>query len=406
MKCPFCGKELEQVKYPAGFCQECPACKGRLLSIGLLRSGTNDKHLLNDLWERASAMNWVPGRECPSCGKRMSLVKERLNGKFIELDVCTVCQNVWFDPYEFEQMPTSLGRVIKAIRKNIPIGKRRKVKSGLNNKEEWQDIDNVPDDEIPYDGKDNRVDLMDLLMGGRSAKRKPRLRRVPWVNWTIVGIMIIVYLLDLALFGSISREFGFIPAQWRDAGFTLPISFFMHSNVLFWVASLLCLVAVGDCVEDVIGHWRYFFLLLGAQLCGVIVHVCCGGMEYAYIGPGAAIAGVVTYFCLRFPQASIFAEPSRDWKRNLWRTFSLNGSDQGSLEDLRGALSMSILIFVGILIYAITIMYYASDVKFQLRISIPALAGGAVFGLGYLIITVWLGKGKKSVEDKEYGEYR
>ncbi len=406
MKCPSCGKELEQVKYPAGFCQECPSCKGRLLSIALLRNGTNDKHLLDDLWKRASAMNAVFGRECPACGKRMSLVKERLNGKIVELDICTVCQNVWFDPFEFEQMPTSLGRVIKAIRKKIPIGKRRKVKSGLHKKEEWQDVGDAPDDEIPYDGKDNRVDLMDFLVSGRSNKRKPRLRRVPWVNWIILGVMVLAFLCNMASFGSISREFGFIPAQWRDAGYTFPVSFFMHSNALFFAASLLCLVAVGDCTEDVIGHWRYILLLLGSQLCGVIVYACFGGMKYAYIGPGAAIAGVVTYFSLRFPSASLLSAPSRDWKRNLWRTFSLKEPEQGSLEDIRGAIPFPAIIIPFAWLYFMMVVSHIDNISDKFRISIPAQTGGAVFGLVYLIITVWLGKGKKNNKEKEYGEYR
>ncbi len=382
MKCPNCGKKLKEMKYPAGFCFECEACHGRFLSLGMLRRGSSNPKLLDDLWGRAQ-ISPKNGRDCPSCGQTMKVVTERLQGKFIELDVCLMCQNVWFDPFELEQMPTTLGKPSDSMKKQIiPIGQRKKVKSGLL-KQAWAE---KREDEAPFEGRDS-IDLLGILRGDHSKERKQRLRRIPWLNWSILLIMLTVFIMFIGINKDMINEFGFKASGLsRYYGLTLITSFFIFKNPVFFIVTLLMLSWFGDAVEDVVGHWKYLMLLAGAQLTGLVFHTIMGGWSTFYIGPGAAVIGIITYFSIRVPEAALFSSHGSDKDHYSWRTFSVNPAryiiDSDFLDYTRAWAVLPFWGFILILCEAILRWIPDRDNLFSDSdlFSWQAQLGGALFG--------------------------
>lgn len=145
------------------------------------------------------------------------------------------------------------------------------------------------------------------------------LRRTPWVNRTLLGLNVAVFLVQMLVgrWGEILIQiFGFIPARLFDPakfGYILPealltlvTSLFLHGGYVHLVGNLLYLWIFGDDVEDHIGHVPYFFFFI---TCGAA-----GSMTHAYlfpastipsIGASGSIAGVLGAFLFIHPKARI-----------------------------------------------------------------------------------------------------
>ncbi|MCC3245712.1 rhomboid family intramembrane serine protease [Methylocystis sp. WRRC1] len=148
-----------------------------------------------------------------------------------------------------------------------------------------------------------------------------RLRR-PIVNWTLIALNVIVFLLVYSeAFGdplTLIRGFAVIPrvlfgeatlADWivgPPAPLTLLTSLFFHSSVLHIASNMLFLYVFGDNVEDAMGSLHYLLFYLS---CGVGA-----GVFYVYttpdsiaplIGASSAISGVCVAFLLLYPHATV-----------------------------------------------------------------------------------------------------
>ena len=146
--------------------------------------------------------------------------------------------------------------------------------------------------------------------------------RQPIVNWTLIALNVIVFLLVYSeAFGdplTIMRGFAIIPrvlfgeaelADWivgPPAPATLLTSLFFHSSLLHIVSNMLFLYVFGDNVEDAMGSLHY-----------LLFYLCCGGVAGAFyvyatphsitplVGASSAISGVCVAVLLLYPRATI-----------------------------------------------------------------------------------------------------
>lgn len=88
-------------------CYQCPDCRGVSIGIFPMRKLCGDQRFLSMLWQTARHGYSNPGRACPHCQRPMRTVTLPLEGVPIELDVCSKCSIVWFDPGEFERVPSA-----------------------------------------------------------------------------------------------------------------------------------------------------------------------------------------------------------------------------------------------------------------------------------------------------------
>jgi hypothetical protein len=57
--------------------------------------------VVNVLWQDAKTKTYPRKRKCPGCANLMVEVPSDVGAELQHLDVCTVCQFVWFDPDEY-----------------------------------------------------------------------------------------------------------------------------------------------------------------------------------------------------------------------------------------------------------------------------------------------------------------
>jgi membrane associated rhomboid family serine protease len=150
----------------------------------------------------------------------------------------------------------------------------------------------------------------------------PRLHLTPYVNWTIIGICIVVFLYQFSL-GSAGGEravlsLGMIPARVFGYGdlppelivvpawATIFTSMFMHGGWLHLGGNMLYLWIFGDNIEDSMGHVRYVVFYF---LCGAAAALSQGlvdpASEIPMIGASGAISGVLGGYILLHPGATV-----------------------------------------------------------------------------------------------------
>src|SRR5215471_11086521 len=130
-------------------------------------------------------------------------------------------------------------------------------------------------------------------------------RRVPYVNYALIVINIIVFLYTL-LNGSLYDQncgpgnticnYGLIPAE-IAAGtglITLLTSMFLHGGFLHIGGNLLYLYIFGDNVEDLTGHIGYLIFYLTVGVIGSLAQVASNpSSTVVTIGASGAISGVL-----------------------------------------------------------------------------------------------------------------
>ncbi len=145
-------------------------------------------------------------------------------------------------------------------------------------------------------------------------------KNFPIINWTLIGINVIVYLFQLSQGPSIGRFIyfhGLVPARYfapeLSAYFSLGqqvFSFltfmFLHGGFLHLLGNMWSLYIFGDNIEDRLGPLRYlaFYLLCG--LGSGISHMALNtGSNDPVIGASGAIAGVMGAYFLLYPGSRI-----------------------------------------------------------------------------------------------------
>ncbi len=103
--CPNCKAPLVRTQGDHGVFWVCPSCGGRAVGVGFLRKSISNEYI-TQLWVAAREGRGIRHRPCPVCGKAMHEVPPPADTALgPTLDVCRVCQLVWFDPSEYEKLP-------------------------------------------------------------------------------------------------------------------------------------------------------------------------------------------------------------------------------------------------------------------------------------------------------------
>jgi membrane associated rhomboid family serine protease len=133
-------------------------------------------------------------------------------------------------------------------------------------------------------------------------------KRVPFINYTIIFVNVIVYF----LFGfsgnyeQIVETFGFIPA--RFSWLTIFTSMFLHGGIMHLVGNMWYLYLMGDNIEDRWGHFQYLVFYLFS---GIVASLFYGFFSFGdartipSIGASGAISGVLGAYLVLFPKGKI-----------------------------------------------------------------------------------------------------
>ncbi|UCG38825.1 MAG: rhomboid family intramembrane serine protease [bacterium] len=145
-------------------------------------------------------------------------------------------------------------------------------------------------------------------------------RTVPFVNYILIGINVLVFLLEMSMGENLQQvvhTFGVVPQRTITIAFQTPqylhlalfpflTSMFLHGGILHLLGNMLYLFIFGDNVEDRLGHFRYLLFYLGCGVAAALAHLLLNlSSDVPTIGASGAIAGVLGAYFLLFPRARV-----------------------------------------------------------------------------------------------------
>lgn len=139
-------------------------------------------------------------------------------------------------------------------------------------------------------------------------------RSFPMVNWILIGVNILAFLIELNFGPDIERfiaAFGLVPVRLLDVPslaqvLTIFTSMFLHGGWLHLISNLLALYIFGDNVEDRVGHGRYLVFYLLCGLIAALTHIAFNATSpVPTIGASGAISGVLGAYFILYPRARV-----------------------------------------------------------------------------------------------------
>ena len=105
MKCPRCAGEMETTEQEGIRSSTCPSCNGAWISgasLHRLFAREEDTPHIEEALDTILSLDFRDGKlPCPTCrGRRL----QTLEVEGVELDYCTGCKGLFFDPGELEQV--------------------------------------------------------------------------------------------------------------------------------------------------------------------------------------------------------------------------------------------------------------------------------------------------------------
>jgi len=291
---------LEKVKGPTGVFWLCRACKGRSATISLLRKQV-PREWVNTLWQATREEGLRRKRPCPACDRLMVSLPARIPDGIQYLDVCTVCQSVWFDSDEYEALP--MKHVETAVEKKLPQAAREKIA--------LLEVDAIREaaerDHSGADAPDEWWQWIPAALGMPVEHDAGSSCRLPWVTWALTLLICAVSVVAFMDRSNWIQQWGLIPAEFgRHGGLTLVTSFFLHGGVLHLLGNVYFLMVFGDNVEEALGRLRFILLVVIASLVGDAVHIMADpSSPIPCIGASGGISGVIAFYALRFPNARL-----------------------------------------------------------------------------------------------------
>jgi membrane associated rhomboid family serine protease/Zn-finger nucleic acid-binding protein len=297
LPCPSCRDRLNRIQTPKGFIYGCPKCGGRSVTIPVLRKDA-DGAFVKDLLAAAREKGTHSRRQCPHCGREMTRCSLSVPRGTLELDYCALCNQVWFDPKEYQSVPPP------------PPDRSQELSPRCREALAMYKLSQVdPTPAIDEEGPEDTWQYVPAVLGLPVEFNDTPVARRPWVTWGLSAAMAALFVLLLATHSvaAAAKQMGFIPDQWhRDGGLTILTSFFLHAGVWHLVSNLYFFMIFADNVEDHLGIARFVLLLLGCHLAGLLVHAL--GDPRAgipLVGASGGISGVLAYYAMTFPQAKV-----------------------------------------------------------------------------------------------------
>jgi membrane associated rhomboid family serine protease len=141
-----------------------------------------------------------------------------------------------------------------------------------------------------------------------------RPHRFPFVNYALIALNIIVFILELMAGPNLEAalyEIALIPAN-VTAGFDLGdlraifTSMFLHAGLSHLLGNMLYLWIFGDNVEDRLGHFWYLVFYLAGGVMAAFAHVALNpNSVIPTVGASGAIAAVLGAYLILFPQVKV-----------------------------------------------------------------------------------------------------
>lgn len=152
-------------------------------------------------------------------------------------------------------------------------------------------------------------------------EERPRRRRFPLANATVVATNMVVFVIELGILltageAGLDRFFtdwGVVPARFAggEAGavpayLTLFTSMFVHGSLTHVGFNMAYLLAFGDNIEDRLGPWRYLVFYFVSGLLASATHTVANSQSgIAAVGASGAIAGVLGAYLVLFPRGIV-----------------------------------------------------------------------------------------------------
>ena len=139
-------------------------------------------------------------------------------------------------------------------------------------------------------------------------------RRVPIVNYALIGANLLVFLLMWLAGPEQERlvyQFALIPASFSngiDLGDISDIftSMFMHAGIAHIAGNMLYLWIFGDNVEDRLGSFKYLLFYLAGGLVASLTHLLFNpNSQIPTVGASGAIAAVLGAYLIIYPRSRI-----------------------------------------------------------------------------------------------------
>lgn len=139
-------------------------------------------------------------------------------------------------------------------------------------------------------------------------------RRVPIVNYALIGANLLVFLLMWLAGPEQERlvyQFALIPASFSngiDLGDISDIftSMFMHAGIAHIAGNMLYLWIFGDNVEDRLGSFKYLLFYLAGGLVASLTHLLFNpNSQIPTVGASGAIAAVLGAYLVMYPRSRI-----------------------------------------------------------------------------------------------------
>ena len=238
------------------------------------------------------------GRPCPLCRHPMFEVTVPEEDQSLKLDVCRICQFVWFDPAEFDSVP--LRRVAPAQHDDHSLPQQARERLAIA---ECRLLAEADQDLRPT----ATWKTIPALFGLPVEDDTGPLKSFPRMTCGLTAFIILTSIIAFFNLQPAIDDLGFIPSEaLRSGGATLVTSFFIHGGVLHLASNMYFLFIFGAVVEDVLGAWEWLALVMLAALTGDLLHLATNwNSDTPCIGASGGISGLIAFYALRFPRAKL-----------------------------------------------------------------------------------------------------
>ncbi|MCK4753113.1 MAG: rhomboid family intramembrane serine protease [Planctomycetes bacterium] len=299
MKCPFCSKQLKQVKSKSAVVDVCPDCGGIWFDSGELADFANALSQSEKITARGrKSLEQKKGkslfkinekvRVCPKCNTELSKFNYASDSNII-LDKCTGCGGIWADGGEVQHVAGYL----KEDPRTTAVGR------------------NIAELTLAFDASDSDESALSYFMFF------PRFviplsddipyERFPFATVSLIALCVLAFLGQVFLVTDIEsfvKNFGFVPARFFGVG--LLSSMFLHGSFLHLFGNMLFLWIFGDNVEDRFSRRGYVIFCLCGGLCASILHgIFNPGSVVPVVGASGFISAVMGAYLVFYPEANI-----------------------------------------------------------------------------------------------------
>ncbi len=136
--------------------------------------------------------------------------------------------------------------------------------------------------------------------------------RIPFVTYTLVGINILVFILELLSpnLDAFISTYAFTPSLFDitviSTWFPIISAAFLHGGISHIFFNMLFLWVFGDNVEDALGWFKYLLFYIGTAIAATLLqYLVDPASSIPMLGASGAVAGILGYYLIHFPHHKI-----------------------------------------------------------------------------------------------------